>query len=101
MSGWCVEVSMRIITLVLVFLFFGCTTRPPKAARANDYQNVREQLASETSLKADRQKLDEMRKGIPEEKKNTNDELALYLTLMNQGTEPPQTVRNKFTALVE
>jgi len=62
---------------------------------------VKDRLEEEVSLKADRSALEEMRKDIPAEKQRANDELALFLGLMNQGTEPPSTVRDRFHVMVQ
>lgn len=84
-------------TLVLA----SCAHTSRQAIRDGDRADVQKELSGEMSLKADREALAEMRKGIPEEKRKSNDELALYLQLMKQGTENPEIVRNKFSSLVE
>jgi hypothetical protein len=71
------------------------------ADREADRQRIHDSLSGEMSLKADREQLAEMRKEIPAEKQKSNDELALSLNLMKQGTERPEMVRDKFTVLVE
>jgi len=40
---------------------------------------VRDQLTDEISLKADRKRLDDLRKDVPADKKAANDELAFSL----------------------
>jgi hypothetical protein len=94
------SVQFLVGVLASVFTMAGCA-HPAAQNRTNDRQVVDQELSSEMSLKADRDQLQEMRQAIPKEKQNSNDELALYLDLMKQGTEPPQNVRDKFTSLVE
>jgi hypothetical protein len=86
--------------LVLIFSL-GCVQPSTQASRDEDRANIQKELSGEMSLKADREALAEMRKGIPAEKQKSNDELALNLQLMKQGTEQPAMVRDKFTVLVE
>lgn len=89
-------------TALTCLLCCSCTTyRSNHEIHEGDRKNIDDQLGPEISLKADREALEEFRKQIPEEKKQSNDELALYLQLMKQGTENPQMVRDKFTVLVE
>lgn len=93
---------MRFIAAVLAALILpGCSTPNLQKDMARDRENVQKELQSEMSLKADREKLQELRQEIPPEKQKSNDELALYLGLMRQGTEQPQVVRDKFNVLVE
>lgn len=80
---------------------FGCAHPASSSNRLDDRETVEKTLSGEMSLKADREQLSEMRKDVPKEKQKSNDELALYLNLMKQGTEQPQMVRDKFTVLAE
>lgn len=92
---------MKLILLLLPLLA-ACVSRNRAAAhRAEDRKNIHEELNEEMSLKADRENLDDIRKDIPAETKKQNDELALFLDLMNQGTENPQMVRDKFQMMVQ
>ncbi len=80
--------------------FGGCATSTG-SSHVDDRKQVEQELSGEMSLKADREQLQDLRKEIPEERRKTNDELALYLQLMRQGTEQPQTMREKFTSIVQ
>lgn len=93
---------MRLLVPVLLILITACTSRARKAEtnREEDRAQIDAQLQSEMSLKTDRSELAEIRADIPEEKQRENDELALFLKLMGQGTEQPSTVRDKFARLV-
>lgn len=93
---------MRSLSLVAIILITACASRARKAEndRQADRAQIEAQLQSETSLKADRSELAEIRADIPDEKQRENDELALFLKLMGQGTEQPSTVRDKFARLV-
>lgn len=88
-------ISVSILTLV------SCISRSPKANREEDRKHIDQQLGSELSLKQDRQALSDLRKEIPTETQKANDELALFLNLMGQGTESPQVVRDKFSSMVQ
>ncbi len=92
-----------ILALVIVVLLPSCKGRGkrPDQVRAEDRQKIHNTLEQEMSLKADREQLAELRKDIPDERQKQNDELALYLTLMKQGTEQPNIVRERYHALVQ
>ena len=92
---------LRSTTLVGLCVLVGCAQPSPSRARADDRETVQKELSGEMSLKADRDELKELRKDVPAEKQKSNDELALYLQLIKQGSEQPQMVRDKFTVLVE
>ncbi len=91
------------LALIIVILLPSCKGRGkrPDQIRAEDRQKIHNSLEQEMSLKADREQLAELRKDIPDEKQKQNDELALYLTLMKQGTEQPNIVRERYHALVQ
>ena len=57
-------------------------------------------IPDEVSLREDRSSLEELRKGEPEEIKKQNDELALLLGLMKDGTEEPSKVRERYNKIV-
>jgi hypothetical protein len=75
--------------------------KKPETVRQEDRETVDGVLNEEISLKADRESLKGIRADIPEQKQKANDELALFLNLMGQGTEQPSAVRDKFSTLVE
>lgn len=75
--------------------------KSPQAVRAEDRHTIETELAQESSLKADREQLAELRKNVPPEKQKENDELALQLNVMKQGTEQPNLVRERFSAMVQ
>lgn len=94
-----IRLEIRLFTTILMgFAFSGCATRSPIQ---QDRQKVQDQLQGEISLKADRDRFADLRDQIPKHQQQTNDELALYLQLMGQGTEQPGTVRDKFQVLVQ
>jgi len=51
---------------------------------------------SEYRLKEDRSHLDELRKDVPEDVKEKNDETAYILNLMNEGKTEPNDVSSRF-----
>ena len=90
------------ITFALVtFSLVSCKSGNPRADREADRKNIQDTLSEEMSLKADRDHLAELRKDIPAETKKANDELALFLGMMKQGTEQPNLVRERFQVLVQ
>jgi hypothetical protein len=91
---------IQLFIQVALIFSLGCAHRVTKK-REEDRKNIHAQLAEEMSLKSDRDDMQTARKDIPLEKQKTNDELALYLSLMKQGTEKPQVVREKFSMLME
>src|SRR5262245_25004689 len=62
---------------------------------------VREELAGEISLRKDREELDELRKAIPEEKKQANDETALVTQLMVENKIKPSELQRRFQELAQ
>ncbi len=91
---------MRFL-MVSSFLVLTACVHGASQDRESDRVGVEKELSGEMSLKADREELKELRRDIPAEKQKSNDELAVYLGLMKQGTEQPQIVRDKFNSLVE
>lgn len=63
-------------------------------------QMVRDELTTEISLKADRSQLDSLRKDIPAEKREANDELAFSLNQTGELKEEPNRIRERFQDLV-
>ncbi len=51
---------------------------------------------NEVSLKEDRSHLEALRKEIPVETQKSNDELAYMLSLMKEGKQRPNSIRNKY-----
>lgn len=51
-------------------------------------------------LKSDRQKLDELRKDIPQDKKNENDEQALFAQYFSEVKKEPSYIREQFSKLL-
>lgn len=92
-----------LLVLSVVFLT-SCKSgggKKPEQVRAEDRDKIQHTLEQEMTLKQDRQQLETLRKDIPTEKQKQNDELALFLNLMKQGTEQPNLVREKFSTLVQ
>ena len=92
------RISIQLATLIL--LLSACATRsaPSQAPqRAQDRETVRKQLPSDQALLADRESFTAMRA----ERQKSDDEVALFLNMMQQGSEQPQVVRDKFSVLVQ
>lgn len=86
--------NIKVITslAVLAGLVVGCATESVKKA-------TKEEASQEVHLKEDRQKLDEIRKSIPEETREFNDETSLILNLFSDPTKQPSDIQSKFYSL--
>lgn len=73
-------------------VFLGCASTEPD----NEPVLVDEKY----KLSSDRQAFDEIRKDVPTEKKQENDELALILSLTQEVKDPPQKIRDRFDTLL-
>lgn len=93
---------MRALFIICVFLA-GCATSKSDNPRkiSEQRQLVRDQLSSEVSLKEDRHQLDDLRKDIPKEKREQNDELAFSLNLTAEVKEEPSKIRGRFQNVME
>lgn len=95
---------MRIVVLISVFFLLSCQMNPstPSTNTPEQREADREKIQSEleVSLKADRDHLAELRKEIPQEKQRQNDELALHLGIMKQGTENPSVIRDRYNNMI-
>jgi hypothetical protein len=96
---------MKTLSVIAIALLLSACQSPlPEGSnteqnRTADREHVKSEL--EISLKADRDQFAELRKEVPQEKQKKNDELALYLEVMRQGTEQPSIVRERFSAIVQ
>lgn len=83
-----------------LLILVGCqTAKGPDEAAPSD--QVRSELSQEVSLKTDRDELAELRKEIPEEKKQANDELALLLNLMGEVKLKPSDVQGRVQTVMQ
>lgn len=83
----------------LGFLLVSCSviSKRPELRESENKTSVI--LSEDVSLKADRSELADLRKEIPEEIKNTNDELALIFKMISPGEErdeEPGAIRERF-----
>lgn len=60
-----------------------------------------DKLTYETSLTEDKNKIEDLRKDIPIEKRNDNDELREILSYMGEVSEPPRKIRDKFYRITQ
>jgi len=77
--------------LLLFSTFIGCSGTPKKASRTETMEEIR--------LRGDREKLDKLRKDLPRETKEYNDETAFILELFADETKTPQQISSKFHEL--
>jgi hypothetical protein len=89
-----------LLALTLPVLLGGCTTPP---TGQNRYQSGKDQdlaVDPKYSLSEDREKLNELRKDIPEDQRHKNDSEALILNLMNDLRREPSDIRRVFDDMV-
>lgn len=92
--------SFLSISMLITALACSHSKEKPEAGQ-HPLPVVHPELSTEVSLKEDRAQLAEMRKEVPEEKKQENDELALILQTMKSDTylgqdKDPHKVREDF-----
>ena len=76
-----------------------CSVSTKRAELQSDDDKPTE-VADEVSLRADRSEVADLRKDIPDDVKKENDELALVLSMMKDGTDEPGKVRDRFNTAV-
>ncbi len=89
--------TLRTLAIFVVFLA-ASTLIISCATRSNDRSDSRPvAVPDELSLRADRSALAEERKNIPEEKRRSNDEIAMVLQLMSsKSDQEPSEIRDRF-----
>lgn len=87
--------------LIFAFLISGCASYRENSKIREDRKKVDKELTSEVSLKQDRSELETLRSEIPQDKKQSNDELALFLNLTNEVKDPPGKIRERFQNLIQ
>lgn len=96
-----VRVLQNFLILNLVALALtGCQVATTRPELADEEKAEEPRVSDEYSLKADRAKFAELRKDIPVEKQNENDEQALTASLLGTGERPPSEIREKFDRLM-
>lgn len=79
-------------SIVVAGLFSACVTRPVKRA-------TKKEASQEVHLKEDRQKLEAIRKDIPPETREFNDETSLILNLFNDSNKSPSEIQSRFYSM--
>jgi hypothetical protein len=88
---------LSLVSLILAGIFISaCISAPPSTQSQKGMVGP----APEYSLKEDRAQLDKMRKDIPEDIRQRNDEWALVLSMLSDESQQPTAVRQKFSDLV-
>lgn len=95
MKNTAVRLALGLITLLL----FACVQKPPANRYGNDKN--RPLVDGKYSLAADREKLDELRKDVPADIKNKNDQEALVKFLTAEVKRPPADIRSVFNEMVQ
>jgi hypothetical protein len=76
------------------------TARPGLATEPAPEASAPTLVSDEYRIQADRKQLAELRAEVPEEKKKSNDELAVILQLMENGKKHPSEIRERYNTLV-
>ena len=90
------KIKISKVISITVFLLFqmSCANSPTNTYRSSD--ESRPLVDDKYRLTADRQKFDEVRAQVPDNKKTENDEIAFILQLMSDPSKNPSSVREKF-----
>jgi len=103
--GLCFVLPIMSLSLGLV----SCSSFDTGAENESDNHNPNQYRAADDQrplvddkyiLKSDRQKLEELRKDIPQDKKNQNDEEALFAQYFSELKREPSYIREQFSKLV-
>ncbi len=87
----------------LVCVLTACVSKPPPAehpGRLPEAEGQEEKIPSELSLQEDRSQLDELRKDIPADARQGNDELAFLIRDMGQQDNEPSQIRDNFNRVL-
>lgn len=93
-----------LIWIPFVILLTSCKSlsfKSDAAAGEQDRKKVKAELTSEQSKRAHLEQLAELRKEIPVDKQKQSDELSLQIQMMNQASEQPHLVRERFAIMVD
>ncbi|MEZ0390871.1 MAG: hypothetical protein ACAH59_01555 [Pseudobdellovibrionaceae bacterium] len=91
---------MKKWTLFLSLILVACSSSKEAPENAYRTDDGRPLVEDKYSLQADRQAMDQLRAGVPADKKRENDELALILGLMSEVKKPPTEIRQQFDSLL-
>lgn len=93
------RISIVIPLICLLTSCRGFSNKSEEASRAGNRSAMDAEFKGEQSLRAGIQNVSDLRKEIPTDKQN--DELSLQIQMMNQASEQPHLVRERFSLLVE
>lgn len=89
---------LSLATIAFFSALVGCATKP--APNRYESPENRPLVDEKYSLAADRSKLEELRKEIPQEIKNKNDQEAVIKHLVQEVKRPPHEIRSIFAEMV-
>ena len=90
---------LRLILVSIIIFTVSCATR-----RTNDKMpsyKVREELGKEIRLSDDSKELSSLRRDLPEQKRQDNDDLAEYLRKLQLAERDPDKARSEFNQLLQ
>lgn len=87
----------KVLSLGCLLIIGSCQIQSPRYEQSN--QNpVR--VSEDYKLKEDRQQFEQLRSEIPSDKREQNDEKALFAEWMSEVKKPPEVIREKFNTIV-
>lgn len=86
---------------IIAILVFTVSCASQKSSEKMPSANVREELGREIRLSDDNKELNNLRKSLPEQKRQDNDDLAAYLNKLQLAERDPDRARSEFTQLVQ
>src|SRR5690606_31305715 len=100
-SGVFSRISVFLMGVTCAARILGCGSGDRKSQIQADQEKISGTLGAEISLKEDREKLAELRKEIPEDQQDANDELAQMTKLMAAPTTNPSRFREQYQRLTQ
>lgn len=88
-----------LFILITLTVFVSCATETKKEGMPSE--KVRAELSKEIRLSGDSQELNELRKSLPDQKRQDNDDLAEYLKKLEVAEKDPDRARNEFNQLIQ
>ena len=90
----------RLCILAFTALIISCANRTTSNEKMPSAQ-VREELSKEVRLTDDHKELNALRKSLPEQKRQDNDDLAEYLRQLQLAERDPDRARTEFGQLIQ
>ena len=90
--------SLLLSTVTVLLLATACSSTNQEKMPS---EKVRAELGKEIRLSDDNKQLNELRKSLPEQKRQDNDDLAEYLKKLEAAEKDPDRARSEFNQLIQ